>query len=1110
MAGNNPISFSDLFNFNDKQDVVDAINLVRDLKKSYKEFLSDVTGASMSQFESQQKAIATEISKVAKASEDLNITNERSQKVLIENLKVIEKLREENERLRKAKENNRKTEDDLAGSVNGLTKSLNDQIAAWRKIDQSTDEGKAKAAGYAGEIRSLKAQIAALNSETKSTTAVFNAAKGSYAALDAETKKLIQDLKNLEGGISGNNKQAEALKKQIYENTATLKNFDAQMNQNFRNVGNYKSAFNGLGMSINQISRELPAFTNSVQTGFMAISNNLPIFVDEVSRLRQQNAALVAEGKPAQSVMGQIGKSLFSWQTALSVGITLLTVYGAQIYKWAKGFFDAKSAIDKTAESARILGKAFESTDYTNAVKNVSMLRAEINLAKEGLLNKAKVVDHYNETLGGAIGKVSSLEQAEDMLNKKAEAYIKMTLMKAAANMALEEAAKKAMEIERERAEGVSRAGTSKVSVQDQLDARFDPAVMAAQKALDEQGKNASPEQLAKLIKALNDAYTDAVKKDILDPLKKEQKTFEDIANGFMKTAAEWSSKFKIDFFDDKDEKNLDDLTKKQEEIIKASAKLQIANAELNFARSAKSTKDELSLEEQRLAILKESFSLRKKLYKEGSKEAIEIAAEQAEAEKDYAEKVIKIKEKGIEKAVDLQMGELKAIYDKSNKGYLAEIEFELKKLAILSDGYDQRLALYKKDSDEYKQALLDKEQAEIAAQARIKAIKELQDKGRQNVDKATRDLADTVTLTDFRKNSVGKGEAGKREYEQQAHLLKVQRMKEELDAKVSQLQKMKEGDKDYFDTVVEITNMRKALVTEEADWEISEAERAAEKKKELNQAILDFATEAAGQLFDLGRDLNAANIQDLEQAKKRELELAGNNSIARARIEEEYAKKVLALKRKQAIFDKVQALFDIGINTAVAVSKAVAASPTTFGMPFSAFAIAQGALQAAVVLARPLPRYFKGRKGGKAEWAELNEEGTELIEKNGTFRIAAGGKRGIDFLQEGETVHTADQSKKIIEDMVEKNDRNQFIDSLLKGTGVVRKVEGDKEERMIKAMVKSQISKEMLESAFSSALDSAPFTNFEFNEKGIRVFAQSVGKKIELMNSRNSFGGNG
>jgi hypothetical protein len=94
------------------------------------------------------------------------------------------------------------------------------------------------------------------------------------------------------------------------------------------------SSYNGLGMSINQLTREMPAFANSMQTGFMAISNNIPMLVDELGRLKTANLELVASGQPAKSVFKQLAGSLFSWQTALSVGVTLLTIYGPKIIDW--------------------------------------------------------------------------------------------------------------------------------------------------------------------------------------------------------------------------------------------------------------------------------------------------------------------------------------------------------------------------------------------------------------------------------------------------------------------------------------------------------------------------------------------------------------------------------------------------------------------------------------------------------------------------------------------------------------------------------------------------------------------------------------------------------
>ena len=71
------------------------------------------------------------------------------------------------------------------------------------------------------------------------------------------------------------------------------------------------SGFNGLANSINQVSRELPAFAFSAQTGFLAISNNLPILADEITALRKANEALAAQGKATIPVWKQVASSLF-------------------------------------------------------------------------------------------------------------------------------------------------------------------------------------------------------------------------------------------------------------------------------------------------------------------------------------------------------------------------------------------------------------------------------------------------------------------------------------------------------------------------------------------------------------------------------------------------------------------------------------------------------------------------------------------------------------------------------------------------------------------------------------------------------------------------------
>lgn len=140
--------------------------------------------------------------------------------------------------------------------------------------------------------------------------------------------------------------QLNQLTKEINIYQTALKKVDADIQKNQRNVGNYASGWNGLSNSINQLSREMPAFANSVQTGFMALSNNIPILFDEIERIKIQNKELIAQGQPVKSVFSQIAGAVLSWGTALSLGVTFLTLYGAKIWDSISGAKAKKEAIE--------------------------------------------------------------------------------------------------------------------------------------------------------------------------------------------------------------------------------------------------------------------------------------------------------------------------------------------------------------------------------------------------------------------------------------------------------------------------------------------------------------------------------------------------------------------------------------------------------------------------------------------------------------------------------------------------------------------------------------------------------------------------------------------
>lgn len=148
---------------------------------------------------------------------------------------------------------------------------------------------------------------------------------------------------------------------------------DAQIGKNQRNVGNYASGYNALGNSINQLSREAPAFANSVNTGFMALSNNFPALFDAINGIRDKNKMLVAEGKPTVSVLKSIAGAIFSWQTLLSVGVTLLTLYGGKLVEFVGNAIKGKQAVQSLAENQKQLNNALAESSGSYAEQKVKI-----------------------------------------------------------------------------------------------------------------------------------------------------------------------------------------------------------------------------------------------------------------------------------------------------------------------------------------------------------------------------------------------------------------------------------------------------------------------------------------------------------------------------------------------------------------------------------------------------------------------------------------------------------------------------------------------------------------------------------------------------------------
>ena len=368
------------------------------------------------------------------------------------------------------------------------------EAAAYKDLISTIREASAQKKIYTAQIELLKTKTQALTAEynalskaEKNNAAVSQAQKDKRLDLSLSIAKNKEELalyqgtlKNIikteqfaEGSI---NKMSQSLTrmKNIYRNLSAaeregtrgqtmlknidaldtkIKELDAAMGVHTRNVGNYASGFNMLGFQIQQVARELPSLAYGPQIFFSAISNNLPMLADEISHAKKSVDELKKAGQTFTPVWKQIASSIFSWQTLLVAGVTILTLYGKEITSWVTSLFKGKTAIDAAAaaleqfNSAMAQGSVSAQSELTklnllyNAATDLSKPyeeRAEAvkklqdiypayfgNMAAEQIM-VGNAVGAY-ENLRDAIIEVAQAQAAKDIITENATKRLKIT-----------------------------------------------------------------------------------------------------------------------------------------------------------------------------------------------------------------------------------------------------------------------------------------------------------------------------------------------------------------------------------------------------------------------------------------------------------------------------------------------------------------------------------------------------------------------------------------------------------------------------------------------------------------------------------------------------------
>lgn len=816
---------------------------------------------------------------------------------------------------------------------------------------------------------SLRELLNILTNETK----MINSANDSYQEQSLQLERLRKAYRML-STEAANSKLGVELQKNIAALDTQVKSVDKSLGQHQRNVGNYVSTWDGMGNAINQLTREFPAFSVSLQTGFLAISNNIPILVDQISRIRKENAALREEGLKGVPVWKQIAKSALSLNTLLSVGITLLTVYGKDIFEWGKNLLSSSSSAKAASEAQRDLNSS--TGNYAKALKNSTSSYGENlvtlrNLQAEwnnlgGNLNKQKqfIIDNASEFKKLDVS-VTDVNDAENLLVDNTDAFVKAMALRAQATAAQKlaqekyaEALQKRIEAEnlQKKADEAREKGQYAATAVMQ-DTRF--GVKSVKELAEENAKAIEVD-----VKSLND-QADALDEAGFAYFNYNKKQME-------------AARSELESAGIRESSNEEKLKRQQEQIereAKRREKLEM-EAERNIQEARLNVMDE-GYKKDRL-LLEQSFQKRIDDVKtKGVRVNEQIEAIEAERSKKLAEFDRKISEQRANEEAQNRL----AI---AEKGSLQELDARLDILQLQKDkelreadktGQDRALIeeKYLKQIEtlynDYGKRLMSTEQSQneiLLSQRQIEINEELN------------------ALTKQYEQGIIK----KKEYEKQKSDLEHQYAMESLQSQLSILESnlyLFEGD-ERLEKEKEIARLRVQLSKETSDKIIEDAKREEEERKKVEQAKKRLIQESISAIISIGNSLFQRQIDNVDaeieanqeeyDAKVETIDALAEKDIitteeaeARKRAaEEETSRKNKELEKKKAELQTRQAKFQKSIDIAQTIAATARAIMVAYkdagpiaGAIFAAMIAATGAVQLATIIAQPIPKYAHG-----------------------------------------------------------------------------------------------------------------------------------------------------
>lgn len=923
------------------------------------------------------------------------------------------------------------------GEVTKLTADTIANKEAMKKIDadikslaKSYKDGEITLSEYIRQSSLLKQRHTELMAQNQQystliknhSTAIISAS-GSYYEMNAAMLELQKRYK----ALSEADRESSVGKNLIAQANALnnkLKEIDSQFGNYQRNVGNYASSWNGLQMQVQQIARELPNAALGLNMFIIAISNNLPMLIDEIKRTSDEVQRLRMEGQKTVSVWKQLMGAVFSWQTAVVVGITILTAYRNEISDWVASLFRGKKALDGTTsaykqlEDARRKGISDSVKERTeldllyNATQNNKRSMKERIAAVDELQNKYpsyfEGMDKEQILAGKAATSYENLKksiiataQARAISEKVYESASLILDMESKRNSLLVDRYQIQKEInqleeysKKEENKGYEEAYSSRIKRLkddlDDIDNKLSIANTQINNAKARQNSLISSVDITALVNdpgKNNKAYDD------------EKKKAEEYAE-YIKKITEDLSKSKIELIADGREREIAEISKEYDDRIKeikgrTDEEIELrknletlkgkAIAEINDKYDKELLEIEKTNLENRLASIGENSNeeLDKRLNLQIQLNNMMRDAEIKDAEKN-GEDVVAIRMKYMQRENSLIMRNLQEriglieantdkVVNEQETSALKEANIIKKQYAngeISKEDYEKKLYdIGVKYAKARLETLMKEAEAEISLlDPNSEKYQELEDRLANlqaqingiNYDDATKKREEWID-----KFKSGLSEMNDVARDALGETAGIFEGLSDIMAGVAEDGKL--SFENMAEAVGKIVSGITSLMTDIYDARIENVE----KEQEANDEAYDKEIERIEALEE-----NGAISTEEAEARKR----AAEDKTAAKNAELE--KKKAALQEKQAKWDKANSIVQAGIATALAVTKALP------NLVLAALVGAMGAAQVALIAAQPIPKYAKGTKDHPGGLAIVGDGGKKegIVTNNGLF----------------------------------------------------------------------------------------------------------------------------